>query len=424
VRSVVQFAVTSLAAVILIAALGAVVVRRLATDEAIDDARALTELAGRSIVEPALDPGLLRGEPEALRRLDRVVRSRVLRGPVVRVKLWSADGGIVYSDEHRLIGNRYRLGAEERKVLDTGVVEAEETDLARPENRFETPGRRLLEVYLPIRTRSGTSLLFEQYVLYSAVTADSRSIWRTVLPPLFGVLVLLWGAQLPLAASLARRLRREQAAREELLVKAADASQQERRRIAADLHDRVVQDLAGISFSLEAAARRSSSPELVATLRAAAAGTRESMRELRSLLVEIYPPRLRDAGLEAALADVLAPAGARGIDASLDVRGDLELPPEVEALLFRTAQEAVRNALAHADPRHLQVSIQPNDHRVTLVVEDDGRGFDPAEAERRRRSGHLGLSLLTDLATGVGGELELESRPGKGTRVRLEVPVA
>jgi signal transduction histidine kinase len=417
------FAASGLAAVAVLAVLGTLAVRRIAAAEAVDNARTLTELAGRSVVEPELTPGVVSGNRAALERLDAVVRNRVLSDSVVRVKLWAPNGRIVYSDEPRLIGARYRLGRDEDGALRTGAVEAEETDLSRPENRFENPGRRLLEVYLPVRTQDGRPLLYEQYVLYSAVAADTRDLVRELALPLVAALVLLWAVQLPIAASLARRLRREQERREALLVRAADASQQERRRIAADLHDRVVQDLAGIAFRLEATARRAPpDSDLAEPVRESAAGTRATMRRLRSLLVEIYPPRLRDAGLEAALADTLSPAAARSVETTLDVTPDLELDADVEALVFRTAQEAIRNALAHSGAARIGVTVDRPNGRVRLLVADDGRGFDDQEAERRRREGHVGLSLLADLAASAGGSLDVDSLPGSGTRVTLEVP--
>ena len=102
-----------------------------------------------------------------------------------------------------------------------------------------------------------------------------------------------------------------------------------------------------------------------------------------------------------------------------------ELPPATEALLFRVAQEAVRNVRAHADARRLDVSVTTGDGRVTLEVADDGRGFTPAEAPAANApEGHFGLRLLADLARDSGADFELVSAPGAGTRVRLEAPIS
>jgi signal transduction histidine kinase len=417
--AVLKFALSGLAVVVLLGLVGLQLLRRTGTNEAIRDAKRVTRLAGQGIVEPAVGNGLLRGDPEAIRRLDRVVRGRLLRDPVVRVKIWTRDGRILYSDEPRLIGSQYRLDREDARVFDTGRVEAEVSNLSRPENRFERRFGKLLEVYFPITAPNGDKLLFESYLRFSSVAASGRSIWLSFAPALLGALVVLWLIQLPLAFGLARRIREGQRDRERLLRRAIDASEIERRRIAQDLHDGAVQNLAGVSYSLAAAADRAPEP-VDATLRAAAGETRATIRELRSLLVEIYPPDLHRVGLEGALTDLVAPSRRRGIDTELAVPPELELPPDVEALFFRVAQEALRNALAHADPSRVQIRVERDDGCARLLVEDDGRGFDPG---RDGRDGHFGLRMIADSTHDVGGEVEIDSTPGRGTRVRVEVPV-
>jgi signal transduction histidine kinase len=424
-RAVAQFALSGLVVVVVVGVAGAYVLRSLGTREAVRDARDLTELSGKSVVAPVLSRGVVTGDKRALVRLDRVVRERVLHDPVVRVKLWTAGGKIVYSDKRALIGSTYPLGSEEQTAFRDRRVRAELSDLTRPENRFERSYHKLLEVYLPVHVHGGGMLLYEQYLRYSSVLSGGHRVWTSFLPVLIGGLLLLALVQLPIAWSLARRLRERQREREALLMRAIDSSNLERRRIAADLHDGVVQNLAGLSFSLAAAAERlapDGPEEATSTLRRAAAATRQTMRQLRSLLVEIYPPNLHVAGLEAALSDVVAPAVARGLDTHLDVSLDLRLTPEIEALVFRTAQEGVRNVLAHAQASRLDVRVAAKDHRVELIVEDDGRGFDPREAKQTRESGHFGISLLRDLAASADATLDVTSEPERGTVVRLEVP--
>ena len=227
-----------------------------------------------------------------------------------------------YSDEPRLIGSRYPLGDDELATLRGNGVEAGISDLSAPENRYERPRRKLLEVYMPVHTPSGRPLLFETYLRFSDVAASGRKVWLAFLPALFAALLLLWLLQLPIALSLARRLRRAHAEREALLLRALNASDTERRVIAADLHDGVVQDLAGASYALAVAAEKvdgTPANEVARALRTGADATRQSMRQLRSLLVEIYPPNLRDAGLEPALNDLAAKAVARGVAVDVDV---------------------------------------------------------------------------------------------------------
>jgi signal transduction histidine kinase len=228
--------------------------------------------------------------------------------------------------------------------------------------------------------------------------------------------------QVPLAYRLARSLRRSQEDREALLVRAVEASADERRRIAADLHDGPVQDLAGISYSLSAAAETETSAETRATLLDAEAGTREAMRRLRSLLVEIHPPNLRSSGLEAALGDLLAPLAAGGVATTLAVDVDGALDEEDERLVYRVAAEALRNVQRHAKATRVDVDVRSEDGTVRLEVADDGVGFDEADRERRRAEGHVGLSLLEELAAHSGTSLAIRSAPGAGTSVALELP--
>ena len=421
---VTQFALAGLAVLAVFGAAAVLALRSLGNAEALRDARQFATLAGQGIVEPTVAPGLLRGRPEAIAAVDRMVQERVLGERVVRVKLWARDGRIVYSDEPRLIGTRFPLDAEKLDVLRTGATKASLSDLSGPENRYEREQGDLYEVYLPIRAPDGTPLLFETYQRRSAVASTGRRIWMPFAALLLGSLLLLWLVQVPLAWRLGRRLQRTQAEREALLVRAVEASDDERRRIAADLHDGPVQDLAGISYLLSAAAQTESSAATRSTLEQAAAGTRDAMRRLRSLLVEIHPPNLRASGLEAALADLLAPLQARGVETELRVDAPLGLDEEAERIVYRAAAEALRNVARHAGANRIAVSVERDEIRVRLVVADDGAGFRPEDRERRREEGHVGLSLLEELAARAGGRLDVRSAPGEGTTFELELPHA
>jgi signal transduction histidine kinase len=416
-----------LAAVILISAGTIYVVRRNATSEAISQAREVAGIDGRAIAEPVLDDGLVTGDASARARIDGVVRQRILSERVVRVKVWTPQGRIVYSDEPRLIGRTFGLGAGERAALRSGRLAADLSDLDEAENRFERPYHKLLEVYVPVHTTGGQPLLFEVYLRFSSIAESRQHIWTTFAPVLIGGLLLLYLVQVPMAWSMTRSLQQGQREREELLRRAIDASDAERRRIARDLHDGVVQSLAGVSYSLVAAADRlqdngDGRVEEAASLRQAAADTRQSMRELRSLIVEIAPPDLHEEGLDNALGDLLAPLTGAGVETTVDVDTSLVLAPETQALLYRVAQEAVRNATSHAAARSVSLSLGGADGRVRIVVQDDGRGFSAEELEHRRHAGHVGLKLLTGLVSDAGGQLTVVSTPGEGTRVVAEVP--
>jgi two-component system NarL family sensor kinase len=423
-----RFALSGLVAMIIIGAIGFVIVRRSATSGAISQAKGLTELAGRGIVQPLITPGVLKGASADLARLNRAVHQRILQGtPLVRVKIWDAQGRIIYSDAQQLIGSVFPLGAAERRSLHNGGTDADASDLARPENRTERGFTRLVEVYVGIRGPQGTRLLYEDYERSSTISASSRRQWIGLLPALLGALVVLYLIQVPLAYSLARRLRSKQREREELLRRAIDASDLERRRIAADLHDSAVQRLAGVSLSLAASAsqarnggRDDATQQAIA---GAAAETRETIRELRTLLVDIYPPTLQRSGLPAALNDLVAPLVARGIHVSLRLESSLELPDDIEALFYRVAQEAVRNVRTHGEATEVEVCVEQDVKAARLSVIDNGRGFSALRTDERAQTSHFGLRLMHDLADHAGGELRVASSPGEGTSVRLEVPL-
>jgi len=316
-----------------------------------------------------------------------------------------------------LIGSRYHLGAEDLAEFKGTKAHAELSDLTKPENRYERQYGKLLEVYLPIETPGGLPLRYEAYYRSSFISARGRRIFGEFAPLMVGGLLLLALIQLPLAWWLAKRVQRGQDERERLLRRAIEASDVERRRIARDLHDGVVQDLTAVSFSLSAAAEGAPAP-YDDELREAAAETRHGIGQLRTLLVEIYPPELHRAGLEAALTDVLASASARGLETALTVDPDTALGHATEALFFRVAQEAIRNSVKHAGAEHVSVSVRAWDGRARLEVADDGRGFDPATAGG---DGHFGLRAVEELVHEAGGELELDSAPGEGARVSVEV---
>jgi two-component system NarL family sensor kinase len=423
-----RFALAGLLAVIVAAAIGVALQRHAARQDAIKDASTLAKLVGKGIVEPSVTQRLLDRDPRSIHDLDLIVARKVKtkESGIVRVKLWDESGRIVYSDNHALIGSRFPLPEDERKALRTGESEAELTDLSRDENRPDTLHGKLLEVYLPIRATTGQRLLFELYQAQRSVTDTAQKTLLAFAPALIGALLLLQLLQLPLAYRMARTLHDNRQEREELLLRALAASDTERRRIASDLHDGVVQDLAGTSYALAAAADRidGQAPTVSEALRDGARQTRRSIRQLRSLLVDIYPPDLHRAGLAAALSDLVAPLESRGLQARVDLPPGLRLEPDAEALMFRTAQEALRNVMAHSDAHRVDVSVILENSHAGLTIADDGRGFTPDVAQAARDDGHLGLRVLADMAHDAGGRLDIDSQPGRGTRVSLEVPVA
>jgi signal transduction histidine kinase len=423
---VVRFLVGTLVAIAIALIGGYFVLRSVAIDEAKRQTRTRVKEEA-NLVEATVTDGLLRGDPKAVRTVDDTVVSRVLSSPsIVRVKIWSPAGEVLYSDDPAEIGGRYALSDEQHHLLRNGGAEVEVTDLNRPENALDRQHGRLLEAYTRIRTPSGTPLLFEIYQRFGSVTADARRLLKALAPPILGAIGLIVLIQVPLFWSLLRRLQLSHEQREGLLANAVTSSRRERRRVASYLHDGPVQDLAGLAFSLAPVADHAETrgeKQEAAVVKNAIDRLRGTVRDLRALLVDLHPPTLASAGLDAALGDLTSPLSSRGTKVELRVRGESRLDPETQALVYRVAQEAVRNVIAYAGASTVSVDVDVVDSTARLLVADDGRGFGPETRERRRAEGHLGLSLVEELAQQAGGSLTVDSREGEGTRVRLEVPL-
>jgi two-component system, NarL family, sensor kinase len=392
---------------------------RAARSEAIADARITTEVLAHSVAEPAMPKGLVDGDPGAIDRFDREVLDRLIVGDVRRIKIWRTDGTIVYSDETQLIGQTFRLDDEQLSVLDSGDTEGGLSDLQRRENRFEDEAGGLLEVYTKIQSPEGKPLLFEAYYSVQAVKERSAQVLTPFRRITAGSLLALLLLGVPLLGVMTLRLTRASRARERLMQRAVDASQAERRRIARDLHDGVVQELAGTAFALSGTAREASlPPALREELTGAGRSLRHSLRQLRSLLVEIHPPGLNANGLGAALEDLTSSAASAGIATTVSVSGVEGAPDHVVTLVWRVAQEAIRNAVRHAHASTLDVEVRGDERRVRLVVRDDGVGFDRSVPVAEPSYGLRGLQSLVEDG---GGRVEVESSPGAGTTVRMAV---
>ena len=141
------------------------------------------------------------------------------------------------------------------------------------------------------------------------------------------------------------------------------------------------------------------------------------------MLVDLYPPNLNDEGLESALGSLLTRLSGQGIATSLDVSlGDQTLDVETTALLYRSAQEAIRNIAKHAKAHSVALAVWTNADRTVLTVQDDGTGFDATSLLGPGEAGHVGMRVLADLVSECGGEVYVESAEGRGTKVTVEVP--
>jgi len=196
----------------------------------------------------------------------------------------------------------------------------------------------------------------------------------------------------------------------------------ERSRLARDLHDSVTQALYSLTLYAEATARLLPLGEVDLAVQQSHEmrnTAQQALQEMRLLIYELRPPVLEQQGLVAALQDRLdAVEGRAGLHTQLKVEGDGRLPLEIEEGLYRIAQEALNNALKHAQARQVTVHLHQGAPATVLEITDDGVGFDPTAIEEK---GGLGLRGLEERVQRIGGTLKVESAPGKGTKVRITV---
>jgi signal transduction histidine kinase len=242
-----------------------------------------------------------------------------------------------------------------------------------------------------------------------------RLLWALAGVAGLAVLALAWAAQ----------LRRRVARQTEIIGSQIEraAVKDERQRIARELHDTIEQDLAGLSIQLRNARQRlTSTPEqAVAALELAERMLRHCREETRTSIADLRSVTLEQRGLRGALEELLpAVASAGGARFTLQEHGlPRNLTGPVELHLLRIAQEAVANAARHAGAREIRVRLEHGVDAVTLEICDDGRGFDP-EAPAPR--GHFGVLGMRERAAKLQAQLQVESAPGAGTLVRVNVP--
>ncbi len=197
---------------------------------------------------------------------------------------------------------------------------------------------------------------------------------------------------------------------------------EERNRLARELHDSLVQKLFGVVLAAQSAATllerdSSSAHEQVERVRELA---QEAVVELRSLVFQLRPAELETEGLGAALRKhVELLRRAHRAPVSLELAGTPRLRPGVDEEVFRIAQESLQNALRHAQAERIELRLEEGPDGLRLTVADDGVGFEPGEAALRSR--RLGLTSMEERARALGARLRIDSAPGRGTTIGLEV---
>jgi signal transduction histidine kinase len=208
-----------------------------------------------------------------------------------------------------------------------------------------------------------------------------------------------------------------------LLSRVVWAQEEERRRIAGEVHDDAIQTIAAARLLLSAFREQLNDPDQRQLLANAETAVSASLRRLQTLVFDLRPAELDDDGLSAALREYLAEtAGQGGFEAEL--RDDLEQEPPAEArvIAYRICQEALTNVRMHARATRVEVRLEEARGGLLVTVTDDGAGFDPDRVRASPRPGHVGLTSMQERATMVEGWFRVDSRPRRGTQVQFWLP--
>jgi signal transduction histidine kinase len=401
--------------------------REVSQDVALRHAKSRGITFAQVVGGPLVDRGVRTGEQASLKEFSRVMRNRLRDKSMVHIKVWDRAGQVIWSDEAALRGKVFHLEAPVQRLFATGGAVARMSNLEKEENAGDGDGdgshAPLLEVYAATRDVEGTPIIVESYWAADMIDDDARAVMLRIAGLPIGALLLFSLVVLPLAWTLARRVDRAQAESRRSLQHALSASDLERRRIARDLHDGIMQDVSGAGYALSAAS--SSLPPGADTPRRlideVSGLVRHVGESLRALLADIYPANLARDGLAVAVEELGRRAADQGVE--VEVKIDEEslagVPLEVSQLCYRVIREGLRNVLRHAHASHAQVHATAQNGEVFIAVADNGRGFQ----QRESTEGHLGLRLLEDTLQDLGGSLAIDSGVDGGTILSAAFPV-
>ena len=431
-----QHAAISLVALFGVGALAAIICIQVVQDQALHRAEDNGEHIANEVVAPMVTPGVEQGDIPSMSKLNEQVKSRMAGDTIQRIKVWNAAGRILYSDDAEQIGLHFPLDKDDLNALRTGSVDSDISNLDKSENVYDRGFGESLEVYAGARDTSGKPILVETYFKADRLHADEASLIRRIVPVVLVAVLVLGLLLVPLAFTLARRVARYERERQGMIRLAVEASSAERRRVAGELHDGVIQDLAGVGYALSSLdtqivtlGKSNGDPApappvegLLTTLHTAQRLVHDDLLALRELTGLQYAADSPAVDVEAALRVVADHVKSEGTPVEVAVGPLPELPPAHRAALIRIGREAMRNAAKHASGSDVLVTLDASGGNLVLSVIDDGPGFDPHTAVGPVE-GHIGLALLADAAEGVGGRLDVRSRPGRGTIVKATIPL-
>jgi signal transduction histidine kinase len=386
----------------------------------------MTQRLARIVVAPTF-ADVLSGDAAARRDLERAIANRMADGYLTEVTIWDASGRVVYANDPNEIGQQLDPPPEVVDAINEGVSSSDfESQPEATEEQFDG-GPGFVEVYVPLDAPGLSRLAFEAYYDYARVDQAANSLLLQLVPLVLAPLLVLQLIQSPIPASLARRVRRHEAERSVLLERTLSVSDRERVRVAADLHDGPIQDLAGVTYVLDAV-----SPSVLEVhrplMRDAQNTVTHAINSLRRLMVDLYPPDLSAEQLPGTISNLADPLRERGVEVTVTVEPIVSLGTETVTTLYRVAREALANVVAHAQASRVEIRLCEVDEdahdgarMVRLAIIDNGVGVSAGQLDRRSE-GHLGLLLLIDRVENLGGTLTVGPGAAGGTAVIATLP--
>ena len=429
--SIIRYLALSAAVLVVIGALTVTFVSRIAVDEEVQEAQDQTRAMADRIASPFVDEAVRQGDPDALAILERVLENRMRDGSVEHIVVYTEDGLVLWSDNERIRQQHVRLEDDVAALLGTRNTTVREPGEGNP-HPWSGPGDEdLIGVYVGARDVDGVPFVFEAYMSPDVIADNRADLFKGLLPIVLVMILLFMLATLPLAVDLARRVDRAAASRSVLLRASLVALEDERRRVAQILHDGVIQDLAAVGYTLSTLTDRAPGDTPMddrgreTTVRIQQL-IQDDLRQLRSLVGDLFPSDLDGGNLTAALGAVRSRSKERyGLEVILDLQGLDGLDDATSSAVYRVVREGLTNVGNHARATTSVVSVHRMADGVAVTVADDGVGLSGAEApgEGEDPREHLGLRLLSRQLEELGGWCRLADGADGGASLTAWIPI-
>ena len=412
--AIVKFLATGLVVLAIVSIPFSFWVRAVSRELALQDVVELTQRLADYVISPVVGAVPEEPDPEVLSRIDARLAPWLADESIIRIKVWSAEGTILYSDRSELTGSSFELEPWAHDLLSGGPGVATVAVQEEEENQFESSSGELVEVYVASRSAGGIPLLFEVYFDDAVVRVPEQQFLLGMIPVLLVAGAVLQGAQLIPGIRLAQQVQKHQRERRAILQQAIAAGERERMRLAATLHDDIIQDLAGLAYVLEPL------PELAPNI-APGALLQETIGKLRGITTELYSSPITAEELPRALGILAERARSQGIRTRVQIDEPLPFDDKQSTMFHRIARESMMNVIKHSKAKNMEVHLVRLGRSWDLTVSDDGVGFGDSA---RSDSDHFGLRLMSDFAETAGARLEIVSTLDKGTSIGVRVPTA